>query len=92
MSDGALQARHAAAVERLLDGLNGLVDAGRTVIVIERNLEVIKCADDIADMGPEDGADGGELVACGTTGISSHEVPHGEVLAKRVEPPERGDR
>jgi len=57
---------HLADIQRLLDCLNGLVDAGHTVIVIEHNLEVIKCADFIIDVGPEGGADGGELVAAGT--------------------------
>ena len=50
----------------LLDVLNKLVDRGNTVIVIEHNLDVIKVADHIIDIGPEGGAAGGEIVAAGT--------------------------
>jgi excinuclease ABC subunit A len=57
---------HFADVERLLDVLQRLVDAGNSVIVIEHNLDVIKTADRIIDMGPEGGEDGGEIVAAGT--------------------------
>jgi len=46
--------------------LNRLVDAGNTVLVIEHNLDVIKCADWIIDVGPEGGDKGGQLVATGT--------------------------
>lgn len=57
---------HFADVERLLDVLQRLVDAGNTVLVIEHNLDVIKCADWIIDLGPEGGDEGGYLVAEGT--------------------------
>ncbi|MBQ3202157.1 MAG: excinuclease ABC subunit UvrA [Clostridia bacterium] len=57
---------HAADVSRLLEVLNRLVDGGNTVIVIEHNLDVIKTADHIIDLGPEGGDKGGTLVACGT--------------------------
>jgi len=57
---------HFADIERLLEVLNRLVDAGNTVIVIEHNLDVVKCADYIIDLGPEGGDGGGEIVACGT--------------------------
>ena len=50
----------------LLNVLNRLVDRGNTVIVIEHNLDVIKTADYIIDLGPEGGDDGGEIVAEGT--------------------------
>jgi excinuclease ABC subunit A len=53
-------------VRHLLDVLNRLVDAGNTVVVIEHNLEVIKCADHIIDLGPLGGDRGGEVVAVGT--------------------------
>ncbi len=57
---------HTADVAQLIKVLQTLVDGGNTVIVIEHNLDVIKCADHIVDLGPEGGNRGGTLVACGT--------------------------
>ncbi|WP_297129457.1 excinuclease ABC subunit UvrA [uncultured Eubacterium sp.] len=57
---------HTADVSKLLDVLNKLVDTGNTVLVIEHNLDVIKCADHIIDLGPEGGKGGGKIVAQGT--------------------------
>lgn len=57
---------HTADVHRLIDVLNILADAGNTVVVIEHNLDVIKTADHIIDLGPEGGAGGGEIVFEGT--------------------------
>ncbi|MGD9737550.1 MAG: excinuclease ABC subunit UvrA [Solirubrobacterales bacterium] len=57
---------HFADVQRLLDVLGRLVDAGNTVVVIEHNLDVIKTADWLIDLGPEGGEEGGEIVAVGT--------------------------
>jgi len=57
---------HFADIEKLLNVINKLVDNGNTVIVIEHNLDVIKSADYIIDMGPESGDRGGEVVAQGT--------------------------
>lgn len=57
---------HFADIQRLLMIFNLLVEAGNTVIVIEHNLDVIKTADFILDLGPEGGAQGGEIVAAGT--------------------------
>src|SRR5687768_9849955 len=57
---------HFADVEKLLQVLHRLVDHGNTVIVIEHNLDVIKTADWIIDLGPEGGAKGGEIVVAGT--------------------------
>jgi excinuclease ABC subunit A len=57
---------HYADVEKLLQVLHRLVDAGNTVLVIEHNLDVIKTADWIIDLGPEGGARGGEIIAEGT--------------------------
>ncbi|MFQ6044608.1 MAG: ATP-binding cassette domain-containing protein, partial [Candidatus Poribacteria bacterium] len=56
---------HFADVKRLLQVLARLVDKGNTVVVIEHNLDVIKCADYIIDLGPEGGDEGGYIVACG---------------------------
>ncbi|HOL67684.1 MAG TPA: excinuclease ABC subunit UvrA, partial [bacterium] len=57
---------HLADIERLLAVLNRLVEKGSTVIVIEHNLDVIKCADHLIDLGPEGGDKGGKIVAEGT--------------------------
>ena len=57
---------HAADVHKLIDVLQALVDAGNTVLVIEHNLDVIKTADHIIDLGPEGGDGGGMVVASGT--------------------------
>ena len=57
---------HIADVHRLIDVLQRLVDAGNTVVVIEHNLDVIKTADYIIDLGPEGGDEGGYIVAEGT--------------------------
>jgi excinuclease ABC subunit A len=57
---------HFEDVRKLLLVLNGLVEKGNTVLVIEHNLDVIKCADWIIDMGPEGGSRGGEVIAVGT--------------------------
>jgi excinuclease ABC subunit A len=57
---------HMADIDRLLSVLQRLVDAGDTVLVIEHNLDVIKTADYLIDLGPEGGDGGGLLVACGT--------------------------
>jgi excinuclease ABC subunit A len=57
---------HFADVQRLLEVLQRLVDAGNSVVVIEHNLDVIKCADRLIDMGPEGGEEGGLVVAAGT--------------------------
>lgn len=57
---------HFADVQKLLDVLNRLVNLGNTVIIIEHNMDVIKNADWIVDLGPEGGDDGGRVVACGT--------------------------
>lgn len=57
---------HFEDIRVLLNVLNRLVDKGNTVIVIEHNLDVIKMADYIIDMGPEGGKGGGRLLSCGT--------------------------
>jgi excinuclease ABC subunit A len=57
---------HFEDTRKLLDVLNQLVDQGNTVVVIEHNLDVIRCADHLVDLGPEGGAGGGDVVATGT--------------------------
>ena len=57
---------HMADVHKLIEVLQRLVDAGNTVLVIEHNLDVIKVADHIIDLGPEGGSGGGTIVATGT--------------------------
>ena len=57
---------HFHDISTLMKSLNALIERGHTVIIIEHNLDVIKCADYIIDMGPEGGDAGGEVVCCGT--------------------------
>jgi len=57
---------HFEDTRKLLDVLNKLVDQGNTVVVIEHNLDVIRCADHVIDLGPEGGAGGGQVVASGS--------------------------
>lgn len=57
---------HFDDIAKLLSCFNALIDAGHSVVIIEHNLDVIKCADYIIDIGPEAGSQGGEIVGCGT--------------------------
>lgn len=57
---------HLSDIEKLLESINRLVDQGHSVLFIEHNLDVIKCADYIIDLGPEGGGEGGTVVAQGT--------------------------
>jgi excinuclease ABC subunit A len=57
---------HFHDIHKLISAFNALLDRGHSVIVIEHNLDLIKCADYILDLGPEGGANGGQLIAAGT--------------------------
>jgi excinuclease ABC subunit A len=79
---------HFADIERLLAVLNRLVDSGNTVLVIEHNLDVIKCADWVIDIGPEGGYNGGRIVAAGTPEqITTNDASYtGRWLRRVIEP------
>ena len=82
---------HLSDVARLLSALGRLVDAGNTVVIIEHNLEVVKVADHLIDLGPEGGDAGGEVVVTGTPeAVASHEASYtGQALAPLLEPETR---
>jgi excinuclease ABC subunit A len=79
---------HFADVQRLLEVLDRLVEAGNTVVVIEHNLDVIKTADHVIDLGPEGGEEGGEVIATGTPEqvAAVPESYTGQYLADMVQP------
>jgi excinuclease ABC subunit A len=85
---------HFADVQRLLDVLRRLVEAGNTVVVIEHNLDVIKCADRIIDMGPEGGEEGGLAIAHGTPEeVAAEPASHtGRFLSAILAPPAVGGK
>jgi excinuclease ABC subunit A len=82
---------HFADVQRLLEVLQRLVDAGNSVVVIEHNLDVIKSADHIIDLGPEGGDAGGLVIAAGTPEqVAAVPESHtGQFLAPLLNPPRR---
>ena len=76
---------HTDDVRKLLEVLQKLTDAGNTVLVIEHNLDVIKSADYLIDLGPEGGSGGGTLVACGTPEeVAACEVSYTGQYLKKV--------
>jgi excinuclease ABC subunit A len=79
---------HFADIQRLLEVLQRLVDAGNSVVVIEHNLDVIKVADQLIDMGPEGGEEGGQVMATGTPEeVAAEKRSHtGEFLRDLVKP------
>src|SRR3989344_5902561 len=76
---------HFDDIQKLLNILRALVDKGNSVVVIEHNMDVLKNADWILDMGPEGGGGGGEIIACGTPKeIASNKKSHTGAWLKRV--------
>jgi excinuclease ABC subunit A len=76
---------HFADVQRLLHVLQRLIEAGNSVVVIEHNLDVIKSADRIIDMGPEGGEEGGEAIALGTPEqVAADPASHTGLFLSRV--------
>ncbi len=77
---------HFDDIRKLLDVLNRLVDLGNTVIVVEHNLDVIKTADWVIDLGPEAGDAGGRVVVAGTPEMvaAAHRIAHGQVHRRRA--------
>ena len=89
--DLGADADHGARRRRLLTVLSRLVDQGNTVLVIEHNLDVIKTADWIIDLGPEGGTRGGTIVATGTPeDVARVDASHtGQYLRGMLQPPSR---
>jgi excinuclease ABC subunit A len=85
---------HFADIEKLLEVLQRLVDQGNSVVVIEHNLDVIKTADRVLDLGPEGGEEGGYLIGAGTPEeiAAEPESATGGFLAGLVEPKARKRR
>ena len=76
---------HVADIHKLVEMLGRLVDAGNTVVVIEHNLDVIKVADHIIDLGPEGGDNGGRIVATGTPEeVAQNEASYTGLYLKKV--------
>jgi excinuclease ABC subunit A len=77
---------HFADIDKLIEVIQRLVNAGNSVVVIEHNLDVIKCADWLIDLGPEGGSGGGTIVATGTPKeVSTSKKSHtGKVLAEEI--------
>ncbi|MFA9479689.1 excinuclease ABC subunit UvrA [Phycisphaerales bacterium AB-hyl4] len=78
---------HFADVEKLLTVLHRLADAGNTIVVIEHNIDVIKCADWVIDLGPEGGDRGGEIVVAGTPEqLADHEASYTGAFLRKYLP------
>jgi excinuclease ABC subunit A len=80
---------HFADIQKLLDVLSRLTDRGNTVIVIEHNMEVIKSADYVIDLGPEGGEKGGEVIGCGPPEVLARNPRSytGQYLRKKLQIP-----
>lgn len=76
---------HNSDIERLLEVLNKLVDKGNSMVVIEHNLDVLKTADYLIDLGPEGGCNGGTVIACGTPQeVATCSLSHTGVYLKKI--------
>jgi len=85
MLDEPTTGLHKEDVKHLLAVLNRLVDAGNSIIIIEHNMDVIKCADHIIDLGPEGGEKGGEIIVAGTPEeIAQHPLSYTGKYLKKV--------
>ena len=80
---------HFHDIKKLLGAFDALIQHGHTLVIIEHNLDVIKCADYIIDLGPEGGEEGGQLVACGTPEeVAKYEVSYtGRFLREKLKCP-----
>jgi excinuclease ABC subunit A len=76
---------HSADVHKLVEVLHRLVDEGNSVVIIEHNLDIVKVADYIIDLGPEGGARGGEIIVTGTPEqVAQHPTSHTGQFLKPV--------
>ena len=66
MFDEPTTGLHFHDIHKLMESLNALIDRGHSVLIIEHNMDVIKCADHVIDLGPEGGSEGGNVVFSGT--------------------------
>jgi excinuclease ABC subunit A len=78
---------HFHDIKKLLEAFNALVDRGHSVLVVEHNMDVVKNADWVIDLGPEGGEAGGQLCFCGTPEelIKRQDLYTGQYLAKAME-------
>ena len=85
---------HFADIQKLLTAFDSLVERGHSVLIVEHNLDVIKCADQVIDLGPEGGDGGGEVVAQGTPeAVARVRRSHtGRYLARALRETKRGDK
>ena len=80
---------HFHDIKRLLSAFDALISRGHSVLIIEHNLEIIKCADYVIDLGPEGGAGGGHLMVCGTPEVVAKEAASytGQYLKEKLKDP-----
>ena len=77
MFDEPTTGLHFHDIKKLLEVFHALIERGHTVVIIEHNLDMIKCADYVIDLGPEGGDQGGDVVVCGTPEeVARYEASH----------------